>query len=91
MKNYEIIEAARIEAGISESTIIDTYQGWKSNGFQVIRGEKAAMKCKIWIPKKKRMFEEEKNLTDGEIIPHGYFLKTAAYFTADQVKKIGSN
>ena len=91
MKNYEIIEKARIAAGISETETIDTYQGWKANGYQVIKGEKAAMKCKIWIPKKKRLFEEEKNLTDAEIIPHGYFLKTAAYFTAEQVKKIGAN
>ena len=60
--------------------VIHTYQGWKSRGYQVQKGEKAIAKFSIWkyVTRKKKDGSEEQKM----------FLKNSAWFTQKQVSKI---
>lgn len=89
MTNAEIIlgnMAILIADGvISENNVIHTYAHWNSLGFQVKRGEHAVAKFPIWKYTKGR----KKDMTEEEAQARGYcFMKTAAFFTDQQVEPI---
>lgn len=77
-----------------------TFNAWKDHGYIVKRGEKAAFSAKIWKYKTTEHVITEKEAADlatygeglgeaGDIIESGdYLMKTAYFFTADQVEKI---
>lgn len=75
--NKQIIETACAEHGITEE--VHTFQHWKSMGYAVKKGEKAAFKTSIWKAVQK------KDKPDETVM----FLKTAAFFKASQVQPIG--
>lgn len=66
---------------------INTFDGWKKQGFIVRKGEHAVAKFQIWMPKKgasKKAAEAE----DGEkeaAVPSGYYKKMAFFFKRSQV------
>lgn len=65
---------------------IHTYQTWKSLGYQVKKGQKAVAQFPIWKHTSKQLDE-----TDDEGNPKvktNMFMKTASFFTIDQVEKI---
>jgi antirestriction protein ArdC len=67
---------------------IHTYQRWQELGYQVRKGEHAIAKFMIWKQgkaSKKAMEEAEAN---GETPRTRMFMKTAAFFKADQCDKI---
>lgn len=88
MTNSQIImnnSIALAEAGILKigadglPETIHTYEGWRSIGFQVQKGQKAVAKFAIW------KHTPARTKKDGTEMPEGMFLKTSAWFTADQV------
>ena len=88
MTNNQIIfqnAIALAEAGILKvgadglPETIHTYEGWRSIGFQVQKGQKAVAKFAIW------KHAPARTKKDGTVKPETMFLKTAAWFTADQV------
>lgn len=80
MKNVDIVAAAAIENGITET--VNTYQEWKRLGFQVRKGSKALFKTSIWLPCKNKKSDD----TDEE--NGNFFLKNSAFFGLSQVDKI---
>lgn len=72
------------EVELPEIQPIHTFNGWKSRGFRVKRGEHAIAKFPIWKYTGKR-----KNETEEEAQEKGYcFMKLSAFFTDEQVEKI---
>lgn len=64
---------------------IHTYQRWKSLGYQVKKGQKAKAQFPIW----KYTSKKDKEMSEEEAQANGYcFLKTASFFTKEQVEKI---
>lgn len=64
---------------------IHTFKEWLNLGYCVKKGEKAAMVCDIWRMtnyKKKKRKEDEEEKEDH------FYMKTAYFFTKDQVEKI---
>lgn len=91
MTNSQIImnnSIALAEAGILKvgadglPETIHTYEGWRSIGFQVQKGQKAVAKFAIW------KHAPARTKKDGTVKPETMFLKTAAWFTADQVAEM---
>ena len=73
-------------AEIPEIQPIHTYQTWKALGYQVKKGEKAVAKFAVW----KYTTGKKKQETEEEAQERGHcFMKTAAWFTDEQVEKIG--
>lgn len=75
---------------------IHTFNGWKERGFVVKKGEKSDIKFPIWKHTRKMLNTDTGN---AELDKMNYninaqggktnmFLKTAAFFTADQVEAI---
>lgn len=66
---------------------IHTFNGWKERGYSVKKGEKSKIKFAIWKYAAKEIEVEtkggEKEKTTGKTM----FLKTSAFFTAEQVEK----
>jgi hypothetical protein len=81
-KNEVTIAVAKAEAGIEASKVCHTFQVWKQNGYSVKKGEKAAFKCDIWKHVTKKADEAEKEEACYFIV------KTAHFFTSDQVEQI---
>ena len=75
---------------------IHTFQGWKSRGFQVKKGEKSKIKITIWKHVTKKAKEdtasEELNKMNQAINEQGgeerMFMTTSAFFTASQVEPL---
>lgn len=61
---------------------IHTYAAWKSIGYQVKKGQKAKAAFTIW------KYAESKKQNDEEEAEGKMFMKTAHFFTKDQVEKI---
>lgn len=74
------------EFTVDEPEEIHTFNGWKSLGYQVRKGEKAVAKFPIWKCKKKKDDKEE-NAVTVEVSPD-MFMKYSAWFTAAQVDPI---
>lgn len=82
MTNEEIIRTTKALLGITEES--HTYNRWRSMGYQVRKGEKAAFKATIWKHGKKKVETE-----DGEEKDAGrMFMKTASFFKASQVEAV---
>ena len=47
MKNCQILELARKQAGIADGVRVETFAAWKRAGMSVRKGEKAAFSAKI--------------------------------------------
>ena len=72
-------------AEIPEIQPIHTYATWKQLGYQVKKGEKAVAKFPIW----KYTTGKKKQETEEEAQENGHcFMKTAAWFTDEQVEAI---
>lgn len=82
MTNAELISRAMQANGVTEDS--HTYAHWKSLGYQVRKGEKAAFKCVIWRPNVK---EVEVGGEETEALLAMY-MKTASFFTKSQVDKV---
>lgn len=68
---------------------IHTFNGWKSLGYKVKKGEKSQIKFMIWKHTVKEKPQEE--LTGNPMLDApvtNMFMKTAAFFTGDQVEPI---
>lgn len=64
---------------------IHTYNGWKSRGYQVKKGEKNIAQFPIWKYTNKKSAE----MSEEEAQEKGYcFLKTSSFFKASQVELI---
>lgn len=77
---------------IRETEPIHTYAFWKAAGFQVIKGQKAVAKIRIWKHTVKQETIEAKN-DKGEDIQvtqdaAKMFMKDASFFSLAQVEKI---
>lgn len=83
MTNVQIITIAKAANGVTGDAL--TYQVWKKRGYRVRKGEHARFSCKIW----KRISKVELN-EDGENeeVQNGFILKTAHFFTIEQVERI---
>ena len=78
MTNQEIISGNLILRGIEED--VNTYAGWKREGYQVQKGQKALFTTKIWKPC---------NYTDKATGEKGkkLFMVNASFFGVSQVSK----
>ena len=63
-----------------ETEQIHTFAEWKSNGYKIIKGQKAVAKFPIWVPTKKK--------TEEDRIEIRFWLKNSAWFSESQVEKI---
>lgn len=92
MKNAEIISLAtaelvaegklKLDGGIPEE--IHTFEGWKSKGYGVRKGEKSDIRITIWKHGTKKTKDKDGNVTASESI----FLKESAFFRRSQVDKM---
>ncbi len=83
-------EQANAFAAAGRRLPLHTYAEWQALGFQVKRGEHAALKMQLWKPRKGKKQEEaiqqeapESDTTDGS-----FFLATAHLFLYSQVEHI---
>lgn len=98
MTNFEIITNAAIAEGLyTEEQVnaifqsghdlpLHTYNEWKRAGFQVKKGEHAALSCDIWMPKKKKAAEKQEG--DDEEEGRNFYKKHAHFFLVSQVESI---
>ena len=84
MTNAEIIMQEKILNNIDVDVTVNTFAGWKRNGKQVKRGEKAVFITQIWKPSKRKPKEDE----DENEEHRGMYLVKAAFFTESQVEDI---
>lgn len=99
MTNFEIITTAAIANNIfTEAEIVNlikttgdlplhTFKEWQRLGYCVKKGEKAKLVCDIWrmtnYSKKQKTDDKEQEEKDDH-----FYLKTAYFFTREQVEKI---
>lgn len=100
MTNNEIILTAAIEAGLVSAydkekylhygtmPAIHTYKYWQDLGYQVKKGEKAALKVQLWKVRSLKKEEREEAERTGVMPKAKMFLANAALFTFNQVEKI---
>lgn len=65
---------------------IHTYATWKSLGYQVKKGSKAVAQFPIWKYTSKQLDEVDED--GNNKIKTNMFMKTASFFTKEQVEKI---
>ena len=101
MTNEEIIYRASISAGIiSEEEAqkfaqsgrrlpIHTFAEWKKHGYNVKKGEHAALKVRLWRKKgvNPDKVSDDKEAVEVEPDGDGYYLVTACLFTGGQVEQ----
>ena len=78
MTNAESIATAQVLAGIPLEIECHTFQEWKSRGRMVKKGEKAAFKTSLWLPKASSDAEKKT----------GFFCKTGFFFMEGQTKEM---
>ncbi len=66
MSNVEIIKKAKQANGVSEQ--VDTYEGWKRNGKQVQKGQKALFRALIWKPVERKADKEKEEKIEPKMI-----------------------
>ena len=71
--------------------ILHTYETWKKLGYHVKRGEKSQHKIPVWKPSTKKVEVDNEDGTIEEKSNGRFFLKTASFFTQDQVERIDNN
>lgn len=71
---------------------IHTFKKWKSLGYIVKKGEHSIARFPIWQKSKKKERRKPDDQEEGERMEKGtfYYLKTAFFFTADQVEPINA-
>ena len=69
---------------------IHTFNKWKSLGYIVKKGEHSIARFPIWQKRKKKERRKPEQEEDGERMENGvsYYMKTAFFFTADQVEPL---
>ena len=92
MTNLEIIESERLLNNIDEELELDTFQGWKNRGYQIIKGQKALFKTKIWKPRKidvKEVKDEnEEQPAEDKKSNSKFIMVNSAFFSEEQVQKV---
>lgn len=78
--NMQIVAEECLLHGIIEK--VDTFDGWRRNGYQVQRGSKALFQTMIWKPCKMRKTDPE-----SEARTKLYLVK-ASFFGKSQVKAL---
>ena len=86
MTNAMIIELYKIENNIT--CPLHTYIKWQTLGYQVKKGEKSKHHITIWKGTSKKVHDEEANT---EITSTKIIMKTAHFFTIEQVEPIKAN
>lgn len=84
----EFINIEDDEGNVSQIELpepIHTFNGWKERGYQVKKGEKSKIKFPIWKHTSKTVTKDDGE--QGEST--NMFMKLSAFFTMDQVEKIG--
>lgn len=85
MCNKEIISRYIAMNELEPSIELHTFAEWKRLGYKVKKGEKSKHKISIW----KRTTKKVENEKGEEVETQNYFLKLSAFFTIDQVEKLG--
>lgn len=85
MCNKEIISRYIAMNELEPSIELHTFAEWKRLGYKVKKGEKSKHKISIW----KRTTKKVENEKGEEVETQNYFLKLSAFFTIDQVDKLG--
>lgn len=69
---------------------LHTYAEWRSLGYQVKRGEHAALKMQLWKPRKGKKEEEagQQNAPESDTTDGSFFLATAHLFLITQVERV---
>ena len=83
--NIAIIEMYKAQNNISSP--LHTYTKWQALGYQVKKGEKSIHRITIWkhVKRKKKVETDEES---AEIISGKCIMKTACFFTLEQVERI---
>lgn len=63
-----------------------TFYEWNKRGYKIKKGEKAAIKTKLWIKTKKKQ-KDNNNQTDDNIDEESFILVNANLFGQSQVEK----
>lgn len=87
MCNREIISRYIAMNELEPSIELHTFAEWKRLGYKVKKGEKSKHKISIW----KRTTKKVENEKGEEVETQNYFLKLSAFFTIDQVEKLGAD
>ena len=100
MTNMQIITNTAIAAGLYTEEEVEaifaegrtlplhTFKKWQELGYQVRRGEKAALTCEIWRMKHSKEKLPMQDGNDVEIDESSFFKHKAFFFTAAQVDRI---
>ncbi len=69
---------------------LHTYAEWKALGYQVKRGEHAALKMQLWKPRRVKKDEKADRLTapESDDTDGTFFLATSHLFLSSQVERI---
>lgn len=103
MTNEQMIYKAAVETGLftaeqAQSILasgyrlpLHTYAEWQQLGFQVKRGEHAALKMQLWKPRKGKQGTKKGSEAEDTESDNGFFLATAHLFMSSQVERIGAS
>lgn len=64
---------------------IRTYDDWKREGRQVVKGQKNVARFKIWMPKKAKAVADA-DVEADEDAPKGFYKKLCFFFTIEQTE-----
>lgn len=88
MTNREIIQEVLTLSGAKiNQEDLKTYAAWKSEGYQVRRGEKAVLQIDLWVPVKFKKGSENNEEADGDK-QDGFRKRKSSLFHRSQVDKI---
>ena len=95
--NIEIVELEAMMIGYEfDGNNLKSFAEWKKEGYSVIKGQKATIKCGLWKPFKKKLVDEktgEKIMdekTGKQKEETRFKLVDTALFTREQVQKLNS-
>ena len=100
MTNLQIITESALAVGLyteeqvkaffenGSSLPLHTFKEWQHMGYQVRKGEKAALTCYIWRFKKKSSDTQPQDGDEQEITEGNFYKTKAFFFTAEQVDAI---
>ena len=86
-KKIKVVDLSGELVEIDEIQPIHTYNGWKSRGYQVKKGEKAIAKFPVWAFSAKKKSAETEDDENVKGTGHMY-MKMSAFFSDEQVEKI---
>lgn len=100
MTNFQIIANTAIAEGLYTQEQVEaifqsghelplhTYNEWKRAGYQVKKGEHAALSCDIWMPKTKTKKADYKQGGNKDEQRSNFYKKRAHFFLYTQVEPI---